>query len=446
MGKIKVNVASVVSSGNCANSAKAIVNSSKNRINSIHYSIDGRIRSADNIDGRINNIVNSLNQAESQISRLKGVVDTCVNSYRAVDDRVRQMAQETAKFYIPSSSDSSKSFLKDKNKLLKLLRRYSTPAVGPAFSLFKYLDKKGWDNFWNGEMIWTKEGSFFSDSKDTDNFFKFLTGAVTGSLIPEYGKHEDDNGFGKFIEEKTGKKLNIEQQKTDKKQKNKNEKFYEKKTTILETKAEGKIEGSVIDAKKSGDNGWAEGSMEGKVLTGEAHAEAAAGLYRFTKDKNGKTVKVLSPSVSAEVGASVAVAEIAAEGRIGLGGDKKMLGAYGNVNAEVLSAEAKAGVHVIPGKQYYAGASAEANLAKVEGAAGVSVLGTDVGVTGALKAGVGVHANAGYTDGKIKLDVGAAVGVGFDLGFEVDVSGTVDAVTGFATKAWDGISSAFNWF
>jgi hypothetical protein len=51
----------------------------------------------------------------------------------------------------------------------------------------------------------------------------------------------------------------------------------------------------------------------------------------------------------------------------------------------------------------------------------------------------GAHAEAGYTDGKLKVDVGAAIGVGVSIGFEVDVSGTVDAVTGWAESAWDKV-------
>lgn len=70
----------------------------------------------------------------------------------------------------------------------------------------------------------------------------------------------------------------------------------------------------------------------------------------------------------------------------------------------------------------------------------MSVLGTDVGVTGSLKIGVGAHAKAGYTDGKLKVDVGLAAGIGIDVGIEVDVSGTINAVTGAAESAWNATS------
>ncbi len=444
MGRIKVNVSNVVSSGNIASNARSIVSSSKSRINNIKYSVDSRIRSSDNIDGRINNIVHSLNQAEGQISRLRSVVDSCVNDYRNVDNKVKQMAQETAKFPDVKSSNSKSKTINLNKELIKRLIRMHVPMMGIPYSIFMFLNSDGWKNFFSGDLIASKEGSvWFWPGKNEDSFLKVLTGELLASVTPEYGKHENKKGLGEFIEDKTGKKINIKQQEKDYKQKNKDEKFYEDSTTLLEAKAEAKAEGSVVDLNTSGSNDWAEGSAGVKVLTGEAHAEAAAGLYRFTKDKDGKTVKIFSPSVSAEVGASASVIDASAEGRIGLGKDKNMLGVYGDAGVKALTAEAKAGASFIPGKQAYAGASAEADLVKVEGSAGVSVLGTDIGVTAAAKVGVGAHAKVGYTDGKVKIDVGAAVGVGFDLGFEVDIGGTVDAVKGAATNLWNGLTSIF---
>ena len=155
--------------------------------------------------------------------------------------------------------------------------------------------------------------------------------------------------------------------------------------------------------------------------------------------------KIISPAVAAEVGASVAVVQVDAEGRIGLGEDNNMLGIYGDVAAEVLEAEAKGKV-ALSAKEAYAGFSAEANIVEVSATGGVSVLGTDVGVTGSLKVGVGFNAEIGVTDGVLKVDVGAALGVGFDIGFEVDVSGTVDAVCDAAENAWEAASDVVSDF
>lgn len=312
-----------------------------------------------------------------------------------------------------------------------------------------------WKSFWAGDMSYTDEVSFWSaESEDGETFSKFLTGSHTNSFTPSYGGYKNK----KILGDDKHWNINHSQQKKEKEEKqvNKDNPWYgDPKATILEAKAEAKIEGSVLDGKLSGSSEHAEGSLEGKVLTGEAHASAAAGLYVYSKDKDGNVVKTFSPGVSAEVGASASVLEGSAEGRLGLGENKNMLGVYGDVDAKVLSAEAKGKV-AVNAHEVYAGASAEANLVKVSGSAGVAVLGTDVGVTAGVKVGVGAHAEVGYTDGKFKVDIGAAVGVGFDLGLEVDVSGTVDAVCDIASSIADGaedlfdgtmnaVSDAWNW-
>ena len=89
-----------------------------------------------------------------------------------------------------------------------------------------------------------------------------------------------------------------------------------------------------------------------------------------------------------------------------------------------------------------AGASLEANLVEASGSAGVEVFGADVGVTGSVKVGVGAHANAGYVDGHLKLDVGVAVGVGASLGVDIDVGGLIDGVATTVADSWSNVSSA----
>ena len=241
------------------------------------------------------------------------------------------------------------------------------------------------------------------------------------SVLDEYGTYEKDDAFNE--------KLNLPEQKKYKgKQINEDEKFYDKKGTILEKNlAEAKAEATWLEGEASGKSKYAQGTAGYKVATAEAHAGVTAGMYIYEKDKDGNVTRIFSPGVSAAAGASVALATASASGRLGLGEDNNMLGVYGKGEVKAVTAEAKAEV-AINRKEIHASASAEADLIKAEGSAGVTVLGTDVGVKGAVKVGIGAHADVGYTDGKFKVDIGAAVGVGVDLGFEVDVSGTVDAV------------------
>lgn len=296
--------------------------------------------------------------------------------------------------------------------------------------------KSGWDKFWDGELDVTNlyMNEKFGIVIDEDNYAGFFVGKTSGSVKPEYGKYENDSLLG----DKDHLNVNVEQKKKkSKKNKGDEEDWYNQAATILEVKEEVKVEGSVFGAHMKGENGH----VNVDVLYGEAHMGAGAGLYVYTKDKDGKLVKKLSPSAYAEIGASVAAFKLDAEGRVG----SELLGGYGKADVTVLSAEAKAKA-AISKDEAYLGASAEADLFKVTGTAGVTVLGTDVGAKASVKVGVGAHANIGYTDGVFKLDIGAAVGVGFDLGLDVDVSGTVDAVTDFCESAVEDVKEKYNDF
>ena len=436
MSRTKINVGAVIDATGQIESAKTSVSSAKSSFTQTKNSIDGKIQDRSNIRSRLNTVQNQLSGISTQISKIQSTVQSGANLYRSTDDRVEswrdgirngvgaptvgRVAGSWASCFINSDAVTD---VQDKD----------TAADAEQ-------EKK---SFWRGELEHEGKGSVWgAASEDGESFFDVLSGSYSVSAKPGYGKYKDKKVLG----DKDHLNVNADQIKIrdESKQVNPDEKWYKEKATVLEGTAQAKVEGSVLEGRLAGSNDWAEGSVEGKFLTGEAHAEGSVGLYVYTKDKDGTTKKVFSPGVSAEVGASVAVVQVEAEGRIGLGEDKNMLGVYGDAEVEALTAEAKGKVS-INSKEVYAGASVEADLVKVSASGGVSVLGTDVGVTGSLKVGVGAHAEIGWTDGKFKVDIGAAVGVGFDLGFEVDVSGTVDAVTDVAASAWEGVTDAWDW-
>ena len=217
--------------------------------------------------------------------------------------------------------------------------------------------------------------------------------------------------------------------------------FYEELATIAEVKAEASARASLLDYSNDDFLG---GKVNAVVGEAEAHAGVAGGMYVY--GKNGE--KLFSPGVKAEVGVSVTGAKVEYENQL-LGDENLGL----NVDAEVkvLAAEAKADATVQflgeGGKfdpQVSVGASAEAVLAEAEGSVGVNVLGGEVELNGSVKFGVGAHADVGFKDGVVKCEVGASLGLGFDVGFEVDVGGMVDTVVDGAKSAWDGISNGWN--
>lgn len=186
-------------------------------------------------------------------------------------------------------------------------------------------------------------------------------------------------------------------------------------------------------------------STKGSVDVLTAGYTAEAGLGKFTyKDKDGKEIGAIG--LYGELGGSVAAAK--AEGEVRYGTD--VFGVYAKGDAKVLSASAKAESVFAwsdRGLQAKVGAGAEANLAEVSASTGIRVAGTDVGVKASAKVGVGAKADVGFKDGKFTFDVGASLGVGFELGFDVDMSDTIDFISEKSEtfKSWaDGANKAVN--
>ncbi len=65
-----------------------------------------------------------------------------------------------------------------------------------------------------------------------------------------------------------------------------------------------------------------------------------------------------------------------------------------------------------------------------------------MGVSGSVKVGIGAHADVGFVDGHLKVDIGAAVGLGVSVEFDVDVGGLIDGVGTKVAESWSGISAA----
>jgi hypothetical protein len=180
--------------------------------------------------------------------------------------------------------------------------------------------------------------------------------------------------------------------------------------------------------KVEGSYGIASGSLSYDVGKAEWNASVSAGLYSYDKDGN----KILTPGLQAAAGVGVTAITTTAKGQIG----NEYFNAHGSVTATVGKAEAKGSVNVglldengnfNPKAKF--NASAELIGAEVSGNAGVTVAGTDVGITGSLNVGIGAHADVGYSEGKFSVDIGASVGIGASVKLEIDMSGTINAVS-----------------
>ena len=260
---------------------------------------------------------------------------------------------------------------------------------------------------------------------------------VVSAVISQDKNKEKTNSYIEFGAVSTSASLDL-------KYKNSSDKEYwdedPKSKASLRIKGKASFEVSGAKCGKSVDYGWASKSKEVKVLNAKGEASAEAGLYTIEVDENGKNRKVFSPQVKAEVKASVSLFERSEKVKIG----NKYIGADGKLDVTLLSAEAKAKLKVSKDEAILTIGS-EANLLKVGSTAGLSILGEKdvVKVGGSIKVGVGAQANFNLKNGKVKCDIGATLGVGVEVSFEVDIKGTVNATCKAAKSAWGGIKSGY---
>lgn len=184
-------------------------------------------------------------------------------------------------------------------------------------------------------------------------------------------------------------------------------------------------------------------TMDTTIEAGKFEVEASgeAGLYSTVVGKDGKTHRVLSPGAEGHFGVSYTLldAEVSKEyelidgislksttsvavGKGDLSGDVKLgivdgqFAAYGSLKAEVLAFEAT--------KKFSA-----------------DVFGAEASVAASATFGIGAHAKAGYHDGVIVFDVGAAMGLGATIKGEIDVGGFVENVADGLVKNSEAIAN-----
>ena len=210
--------------------------------------------------------------------------------------------------------------------------------------------------------------------------------------------------------------------------------YAKKRGTVLEGKVEGSLEGSIVDIS----NNYKYGDTRVRVGTAEVHGSVSGGLYGYTKDGE----KILAPAVNAAIGGSVCIFAAEANGKIG----NDMLGLKGHAEVSAGKASGEASVNAaIFGKdgninpQLKASASAEAIAVEAKGSVSGTIAGIEGTATGSVNFGIGAHADIGIADGKIKCDIGASMGIGASIGFEIDTTPAIKAVTSRAQAAWKAL-------
>ena len=197
-----------------------------------------------------------------------------------------------------------------------------------------------------------------------------------------------------------------------------------------------------------GESGIFSGEVSANVSRAECHANIQGGLYASSVDKNGKVTYHLEPGVQAKIGASYSLFDASASGQ--MGSDNLNLHGSADVAVGKVSGELEGQLGFVDGKfNAYGSAKAEAIAAEAKGEVGVNLGGIEANVTGSVNVGLGAHAEAGYNNGKLKLDVGLSIGVGGSVSVELDVGGFVDNVVEGGKKVVNALQDAgeafINW-
>lgn len=278
-----------------------------------------------------------------------------------------------------------------------------------------------------------KNSAFQKDNGD-GSIISILAATGGYALSGSVGKYTDKDGIYKYDRDEKGKSLHDKswvKDKNGKKYDPQKADYAKRRATILEGKLEGNRTVSLLNETVSGEYGEA-GVDVGKA---EMHGSLSGGVYGYDRDGN----KVFAPGVKAEAGASVCLLTAYADGEIG--NDMLGLKGHGEVSVGKASVEGKFQADFLTedGKfnpQFKASAEAEAIAVEAKGSASVSIAGVEGTVNGSVNFGIGAHADIGIVDGKIKCDIGASLGVGASLGFEVDTTPLINAVSSASKALW----------
>lgn len=375
--------------------------------------------------GNLKNEGSTIKQVEKEINTIQSDVDSIKDN---ISFKAASAATIRQKLY--KASQALLDEKKNAESLGTALNMISDKYISTENALLGNSVEEASPEVSNGAAEATLESPWFTQTKgkyehefksrDTKTAFKGYYDFKKKKWVDKTPKKRKD-GYDKKSGRPKKKELGEELKKSIK-----DVKVYEK-----EAKAEAMLWGANEKAENY--------EYDVKVLDAEAHASGYAGLNGF--DKDGK--RIFRPGVGGEVGASVTA--FTAAGKLKAGSD--MLGAYVGGDVTVGKAEAKAEGKLGFGKDgfhAYGAASAEAIAAEAHANVGAKLAGTDIKGDVGVNFGVGAHAKAGYSNGKLSLDLGVSVGLGVSANVEIDFSGTVNAVKDVAKGVGDTVSGCFS--
>lgn len=368
----------------------------ENEISSIGSHLAFRVTSQANIRSRINRAAERVAAHRSSMNGMRSALGDILDAYDRTEQQVVDQTQVRSADFSDAQSPHYNFELTEEGIIEKLIKPLLTDIGGGEYA----------------EYVWKRLESIHDFAAD---IYNGNPSVLSGLLMIPPLILNDIDAFHTYIGKiKDG--------------------IQDKIKDATSFALDGKVQGSLYDLDVAGKYG----SLGVSVSAYEAYASAEGGLFTEGDDGN----LVFNPNIDAKMGASYTL--LTANGDIAVGDE--MLGAHANGNITVGQVSGEANLHaslrdengnINPNAQVHA--SAEAVLLEAEAQAGVTVLGTDVNVSGSAYVGLGAHADVSIGDGKIKCDIGAALGFGVSVGFEIDYGGTVDAIKKGAKSVLDKI-------
>ncbi len=380
------------------------LNSLESGIRSVRSALSGSVGNRENLRNSLGKLADRVNGHEQDMKTMRSVLVNVKNNYEKTERRICGYKNDH-----PITLDD-------------IWKAVTTIGKGLAVSAFNPGAGLGW---LVGTILKDEEWSGKNEFLKSDYQLGEIPEKIKKTLMDDH--YEYDKEKGKWVKK---------EEKKDDKKKTKEEEAKLQRKKLLESinlwSGSVSAEGSLLHFGKDGDveTDWGNYTYSADIMKAEASASAYAGLG----------------GIGCEAG--VALTAFTAGAGAQWGSDN--IGAHASGQVDVGRAEASGGLDIgLWDKngdfkpQFGASAKAEAILAEVSGKAGLDIGGTEVNVKGAVNFGIGAHADLGFRDGKLRFDVGARVGVGGSVSFEVDVSGTVDKVVEHAQDIGNAVADAY---
>lgn len=368
-------------------------------IRSVRSGLGFQIKGKADLQNTLKRLADDVNHYESDMKQLRRTLTEVHDEYEKTERRICGYVNDH-----PITKEDVKEAITTVGKGYAISALFG-PVVGAGWLVNEILKDEEWKTKqkWAGygDKLWDKWSGDKKDEKDN------------------LGKYKKEYYLSEKAEEKD--KLKKEKEANKSKEEKEEDKERKKKTDMLESvtiwSRSMKKEGSLLHFGKDGDveTDWGSYSYSADFMKAEANMSA----------------KITGGGIEAEIG--VALSAFTAEAAGQLGDD--MLGLHGKVGVEAGKVEAKGsfgfGIWDENGNfnpKFSAKVSAEAIVAEVSGKVGVDVAGVKVDAKGSLNFGVGAHADVGIRDGKLSVDLGASLGVGASIKFDVDISGAAEYV------------------